>query len=237
MAAQLELRDVVAGYDQADVLSGVSLEVDNGRITCLLGANGAGKTTLLKILATLCRPSRGSASVAGHDCAREAEQVRRHVALVAHGSYLYDDLSAAENLTFWARLAGATVSGADVGAALASVELDRMAHERIRTFSAGMRRRLSLARLLLVRPRVLLLDEPFASLDQQAKKWLEEYLQAFKAHGGALVMTSHSFGRELNVADRVAVLAGGRIAFDAPRVGLAAEEIQRLYSFHAEDQP
>jgi ABC-type multidrug transport system ATPase subunit len=100
-----------------------------------------------------------------------------------------------------------------------------------------MKRRLALARCVLARPRVLLLDEPFAGLDQRAKKWLEEHLAAFKAGGGAIVMTTHSFGRELGVADRLAILAGGAIALDTPRGTLSADDVQRLYVLHAEDTP
>jgi ABC-2 type transport system ATP-binding protein len=94
---------------------------------------------------------------------------------------------------------------------------------------------LSLARLTLARPRVLLLDEPFAGLDQRGKKWLEEHLATFKAAGGAIVMATHSFGRELAVADRIVILAGGAIALDTPRAELSADEVQRLYALHAED--
>jgi ABC-type multidrug transport system ATPase subunit len=179
--------------------------------------------------------SRGTATVAGYDCARDAERVRGQVGLVGHSSYVYEDLTAAENLTFWATLAGLKLTHADRAAALAAVELDRAADERVRTFSAGMKRRLSLARFVLARPRVLLLDEPFTGLDQRAKKWLEEHLAAFKAGGGALLMTSHSFGRELAVADRIAILAGGAIALDTARGSLSADDIHRLYTLHAEE--
>src|SRR5213079_1756147 len=120
------------------VLDDVSLEVRPGEAVALVGPNGAGKTTLLRILATLLRPSRGMARVAGYDCAREAERVRAHVGLLAHGAWVYDALSGA----------------------LAAVELDRVADERVRTFSLGMKRRLALARVVLARPSVLLLDEP-----------------------------------------------------------------------------
>jgi heme exporter protein A len=217
------------------VLEGLTLDVHAGEAVALLGANGAGKTTLLKILATLVRPTRGAVRVAGHDGATEAEQVRRAIGLVAHGAYVYDDLTALENLRFWTTLAGQRVSAAELGGALARVELDRFAGERVRTFSAGMKRRLSLARLTLARPRVLLLDEPFAGLDQRGKKWLEEHLATFKAAGGAIVMATHSFGRELAVADRIVILAGGAIALDTPRAELSADEVQRLYALHAED--
>jgi heme ABC exporter ATP-binding subunit CcmA len=217
------------------VLDGVTLDVRAGEAVALLGTNGAGKTTLLKVLATLVRPTRGTARVGGHDCVREAEQVRRCVGLIAHGSYVYDDLSALENLRFWSTLGGHPHPADVLRAALADVDLERVANERVRTFSAGMKRRLALARLRLAGARVLLLDEPSAGLDQRAKKWLEEYLEAFKAGGGALLVATHSFGRELTVADRVAVLAGGRIVVDEPRGALGADDVQRLYALHAED--
>jgi ABC-type multidrug transport system ATPase subunit len=181
------------------------------------------------------RPTRGSAAIAGHDCAREAERVRAVVGLVAHGAHVYEDLTALENLRFWTRFAGAATPVAELRGVLAEVELDDCADARVRTFSAGMRRRLSLARLLLTRPRVLLLDEPFSSLDQRARKWLEQYLQAFTAGGGAIFMATHAFGRELEVAERLVILAGGRIIVDTPRGNLRGEEIHRLYALHTEE--
>src|SRR5881628_3710666 len=217
------------------VLDGLSLDIRAGEAVALLGANGAGKTTLLKILATLLRPTRGAATIAGHDVARAPEAVRPLLGVVAHGAWVYDDLTARENLRFWATVGGLDARADDVTAALAGVGLERAADARVRTFSAGMKRRLSLARVMLARPRVLLLDEPFAGLDQRAKKWLEGRLEAFKAAGAALLMVTHSFGRELGVADRLAVLAGGRIALDTARGSLGPDDVLRLYAAHAED--
>jgi heme ABC exporter ATP-binding subunit CcmA len=233
----VSVSDLRKTFGSHRALDGVALDVAGGEAVALLGANGAGKTTLLKILATLLRPTRGRVTVAGHDAVREPEAVRRQVGLVAHGAHVYEDLTARENLAFWTALGGLRVPAAGLAAALAAVELERHAGERVRTFSAGMKRRLSLARFVLARPRVLLLDEPFAGLDQRAKKWLEEYLQAFKAGGGAIVMATHSFGRELAVADRIAILAGGAIALEAPRAPLTTDDVQRLYALHAEDAP
>jgi heme ABC exporter ATP-binding subunit CcmA len=219
------------------VLDGVTLDVHGGEALALLGSNGAGKTTLLRILATLVRPTRGSAAVAGHDCVRDAESVRAAVGVVAHGAHLYEDLTALENLKFWTTLHGVDAPPAALVSALAAVDLEHVAGERVRQFSAGMKRRLSLARFLLRRPRVLLLDEPFASLDQQARKWLENHLQEFKTLGGAVVMATHSLDRGLAVADRVTILAGGRVALDTPRAGLGPDEIQRLYTLYTEGAP
>jgi len=161
--------------------------------------------------------------------------VRGAVGLIAHGAHVYEDLTALENLLFWTRFAGRRADLDLLRSVLADVELDDCADVRVRTFSAGMRRRLSLARLLLYKPRVLLLDEPFSSLDQRARKWLDQYLQSFTAGGGAILMATHAFGRELEVADRLVILAAGRIILDAPRGTLSADEIHRLYALHTED--
>jgi heme ABC exporter ATP-binding subunit CcmA len=217
------------------VLDGVDLEVAAGEAVAVLGANGAGKTTLLKIVATLLRPTRGTATVAGHDCVRDAEAARAVLGVVSHGAHVYEDLTARENLAFWARLRGCPADGDTLTGVLADVDLERHADARVRTFSAGMRRRLALARLGLANPRILLLDEPFAGLDQRGRKWLEGRLEAFKVSGGALLMATHSFGRELGISDRLAILAGGRVALDIPRAGLDPHDVQRLYAAHAEE--
>jgi heme ABC exporter ATP-binding subunit CcmA len=217
------------------VLDGADLAVHGGEAVALLGANGAGKTTLLKIVATLVRPTRGTATVAGFDCVRDAERARPLLGLVAHGAHVYEDLTALENLRFWATLNGLRVAVADLEAALAQVELERAAGARVRTFSQGMKRRLSLARFTLLQPRVLLLDEPFAGLDQRAKKWLSAQMEAFKARGAAILMVTHSFGSELSVVDRIAILAAGRVALDTARAPLSPDDIQKLYSDHTED--
>jgi heme ABC exporter ATP-binding subunit CcmA len=231
----IRISDVRKVFGAQVVLDRVGLELRGGEAVALLGGNGAGKTTLLKIVATAMRPTAGSVSVAGHDGVRDAEAVRRLVGFAGHGAWVYDDLTAGENLKFWTTLHGRPASGDAIAAALAAVDLDRVAGARVRTFSAGMKRRLSLARLTLFRPAALLLDEPFAGLDQRAKKWLEGQLEAFKSRGGALLMVTHSFGRELGVANRIAILAGGRIVLDTPRAGLDADDVPRLYAAHAEE--
>ena len=222
-------------YGTTLVLDRIDLVVRAGEAVGLLGPNGAGKTTLLKILATIARPTRGAARVAGYDCARESERVRGAVGVVAHGAHVYDDLTALENLTFWTRFASMDTGTDKLLAALSELDLEECADIRVRTFSAGMKRRLSLARLWLQQPRVLLLDEPFSGLDQRARKWLEQYLQAFATGGGAILMATHAFGRELEVAGRLVILANGRIVLDAPRGTLRGDEIHRLYALHTED--
>jgi heme ABC exporter ATP-binding subunit CcmA len=228
-------RGLRKAYGPNLVLDGVDLDVRRGEAVALLGANGAGKTTLLRIAATLVRPTAGRLFVAGADGVREPEAARRGLGFLGHGSWLYEDLTAYENLRFWAALGGRPAGAEALRAALAVVELERWADERVRPFSAGMKRRLSIARLVIAEPRVLLLDEPFTGLDQRGAKWFEEHLQAFKSAGGAVLMSTHSFGRGFGVADRAAILAGGRIASDVAVAPLGADGVRRLYELTLEE--
>ena len=215
-------QDLRKTYGPTLVLDGVSFQLARGQCLALLGPNGAGKTTLL-------RPTAGALQIAGVDALREPERVRPLLGVVAHGSYVYEDLTARENLRFWETMRGGDASPARLAAALAQVELDGVAEERVRTFSAGMKRRLGLARVLLAEARLLLLDEPFTGLDRRGRKWVNEFLLAFKAGGGTAVVATHSFGGSLGVADRIGILGQGRLLLDRPTAELPPEELHRLY--------
>src|SRR5262249_53939378 len=154
---------------------------------------------------------------------------RNSIGMIGHRSYVYDDLTAFENLRFWTAMGNGDGSPARLITALQQVELDAVAHDRVRTFSAGMKRRLALARVLLGRARVLFLDEPFTELDQRGRKWLSEFLLAFKEHGGGVVVATHSLGSGLGVADRVAILSGGKLLVDRDCQDLSWDELRRLY--------
>ena len=216
-------------YGRTAVLADITLELAGGQCLALLGPNGAGKTTLLRILATLLRPTSGRLTIGGVDALHDPERARAVIGMVGHGSYVYDDLTALENLRFWTVMGGGDAGRGRLLAALQQVELEAAAHDHVRTFSAGMKRRLALARVLLGRARLLLLDEPFTELDKRGRKWLSEFLLAFKTGGGAVVVATHSFGSGLGVADRVAILHGGRLIVDRPRGDLSWEELHRLY--------
>jgi heme ABC exporter ATP-binding subunit CcmA len=222
-------RHLGKSYGPTVVLEDISFELAAGQCLAVLGPNGAGKTTLLRILATLCRPSAGQLMVSGVDALKHPDLARATIGVVAHGSYVYEDLSALENLRFWTVLAGADAFLARLRGALAQVELDAVAHDRVRTFSAGMKRRLGLARVVLGQARLLLLDEPFTGLDQRGRKWLHEFLLAFKSAGGAVVVTTHSFPTGVGFADRVAILGAGRLLIDRSCADLGWEDIRRLY--------
>ena len=230
----MSTRGLRKAYGRHLVLDRIDLDVRRGEAVVLLGANGAGKTTLLRIVATLVRPTGGQVLIGGVDGGRDPEAARRQLGFLGHGAWLYEDLTALENLRFWATLGGLPARAPALRAALAAVELERWGDERVRAFSAGMKRRLSIARLVVTEPRVLLLDEPFTGLDQRGAKWLEERLQAFKSAGGAVLMSTHSFGRGFAVADRAVILAGGRIAADVAVAPVGIDGVRRLYELTVE---
>lgn len=226
----IEASKIRKSYGRAAILEEVSLAVRAGECLLLLGPNGAGKTTLLRVLATLLRPSGGALTVNGVDAVRNPAAARAVIGMVGHGSYVYEDLTAIENLRFWAAMNGGDTTRARLDGALGRVGLDGFGDERVRTFSAGMKRRMALARVMLGEPRVLLLDEPFTGLDARGRKWFNELLRTFKTGGGAAVMVTHSFGSGLEVSDRVAILAGGHILVDRPCADLSPDDLAKLYS-------
>ena len=225
----IEVEGLTKVYGAQVALRSVSFVVQPGTVLAVLGPNGSGKSTLLRILAGLLRPSDGRVIVLGCELPNQTYRLRALVGLVGHGTQLYDDLTAFENLAFAGALMLAPPDRPELVAALARVGLEAHADTRVRDLSSGMRRRLALARVTLRRPRVLLLDEPFAGLDQDSLKRLEEDLHAFKAAGGAAIVVTHSLGRALSVGDHVAILAGGRLAAHEPRAGLTEATLQRLY--------
>jgi len=225
----IETHGLAKLYGMHPALRGVTLEVRAGQILAVLGHNGSGKTTLVRLLATLARPTAGRGRIGGHDLVDGRDAVRRLVAVVGHSTHLYDDLTPRENLAFAEALVGHPVDADRIEAALGQVGLDGQAGTRVRALSSGLRRRVALARAILREARVLLLDEAFSGLDHDSTKRLEDYLHAFRTGGGAAVVVTHSLGRALAIADRVVILAGGRIAAEATRASLTEEALQRLY--------
>jgi len=201
-------------FGRSAALAGVSLRIEAGRSIALLGPNGAGKTTLLRILATAIRPSFGSAQVDGLDVADRPELVRTRIAYLSHAAGLYDDLTAIENLRFAATMLGvpAVEIEARTGTALADVGLASVAAQRVAAFSAGMRKRLALARLLLSPHSLLLLDEPHAALDESGMALVDELLTRWREVGITVLVASHAVERLAPLVDGSVRLEGGLVA-------------------------
>lgn len=213
-------------YREWPVLWDLDLSVGWGESLSLFGANGAGKTTLLRILATITRADAGSVRIAGRDLRRQTSEVRRRVGVVAHRSFLYDDLTPQENLTYYARLYGIKERGSRISAVLDRVGLSARADHRLRTLSNGMQRRAAIARAILHEPDVLLLDEPETGLDQDSRQMVGDLLNEWTAGGRSVVLTTHDIELGIEWGHRTAVLAGGKLCF----LGRSAEAIQKALS-------
>ena len=202
-------------YGSQFVLADVSLTVAPGRIVVLHGPNGAGKTTLLKVLATRLRPSRGSGEVFGFDLVNRGHEVRKRTALLGVYGGAYPALTASENLRFAATLYG--VRHPDVEGLLAEVGLTDAGGKLVRTFSSGMKKRLSLARLRLAPANLWLLDEPYAALDESGKRSVDELLTRARSEGRTVILASHELERVEPLADAVLQVEGGGITVRSKR--------------------
>jgi heme ABC exporter ATP-binding subunit CcmA len=209
--AAVDLARLFAG---SVALAGISLTVEIGRTIALHGPNGAGKTTLLRLCATAIRPSFGSLAIDGIDAQEHPEAIRGRVAYLSHATGHYDDLTARENLRFAATMFGWGEREGDpvVAEVLDAVSLAPVADVRVRTFSAGMRKRLALARVLVARPSLLLLDEPHAALDADGMALVDRLIGLWHDAGVTVLVASHQSDRIAAVADGAVRLEGGLVA-------------------------
>jgi heme ABC exporter ATP-binding subunit CcmA len=231
--AAVEVAGLVRSFGPKPVLRGVSLTLARGRCLTLFGPNGAGKTTLLRVLATLNKPDAGRAQVAGYDVVRDAAELRRVIGYAGHQPHLYEELTASENLLFFARMYGLKDGPARAGKLLSRVGLGARGNDRVRTFSRGQLQRLALARSILHEPAVLLLDEPDTGLDEPALDLLGELLAERKRNGQTTLLTTHQLERGLALADEVAVLARGRIVYNQRSAALDVEALREVLQHHA----
>lgn len=225
-APAIQVAGLCKDYGDRRVLYGLDLRLEWGEIAVLFGANGAGKTTLLRVLAGLSRPDAGQIAVAGRPIhRRRSDSARRLVGFAGHDTMLYNDLTGSENLAFYARLYSIRQPAGRIRQVLEQVGLADRAHRRVRTFSHGMRQRLSLARAILHDPAILLLDEPESGLDAAGIAMLGELLRAWAAAGKSALLTTHNASIGHAWAQRTLTLFGGRIA-DATAAGAAGNDLR-----------
>jgi ABC-2 type transport system ATP-binding protein len=214
----VEVQELVKRYDKVEALRGVSLTVHEGEMFALLGPNGAGKTTLFSILATLRRPTSGSARVLGHDAVTDREALRRSIGIVFQEPALDGKLSALDNLELMGLLYGLSRKDARQRAiqTLRRLGLEELADRPPQKLSGGQKRRLELARALIPKPRLLFLDEATLGLDVDARRSFWKEVRSFTREGRTVFMTTH-YMEEAEVADRIALIDQGRIvALDTP---------------------
>ena len=225
----IEVRRLVKTFGLKPVLRGVDFRAGPGEFVALVGPNGAGKTTMLRILASLSRPTLGEVRVAGFLLPGQASEVRRLLGVVSHQPLLYGDLTAEENLRFYARMYSLPDVKRRVDEVLSTIGLEARRGDLVRQFSRGMQQRLAIGRAVLHDPQVMLLDEPYTGLDQDASTMLDGLLRQVAAGGRTVVMTSHDLPRAADLATRIDVLSRGVIAASVPQAQITAAGLIDLY--------
>ena len=228
----IEVVGVWKFYGDFPALREVSFNVEAGSCLALLGRNGAGKTTLLRIIAGLSRAGRGQVRILGGEPREQAARAR--IGILGHGISLYDELSAFENLRLFGRLYGLADPRKSALAWLERTGLERVRDGLVREFSRGMRQRLAVARAFLHDPSVLLLDEPFTSLDDRAIALLQGLLREAISQGRTVVLSTHQLREALELATQVALLVRGRLAYAGSRTEQMLEDTGWLYRHYSE---
>jgi heme exporter protein A len=225
--SSITFADVTLDFARRRALNRVSLAAHAGEAVAVLGPNGAGKTTLLFVAATLLRPSAGEVRFGEWRPETGGGGLRARIGLVGHDLYLYPDLSAAENLRFFAQIYGVEDVSPRVAAALRQAGLEDRAGEPIAAYSRGMRQRLAIERALIHDPRLVLLDEPFSGLDEVSAAALKGRLRQLRERGAIVIVTTHDIEAVEGLADRAVLLQQGRLSAIAPGEGTLRDRYRR----------
>lgn len=210
------------------------MHIKEGEFITVLGPNGAGKTTLLKILSLLVKPSAGTLIVKGKSGEDNYLELRRHIGVISHNSFLYDNLTAFENLEFYGKLYGVANLHQRISEVIEEVGLHYVLRDPVRTFSRGMLQRLSIARAIIHHPDILFLDEPYTGLDQHAIGILNSVLHNLKDKSRTIFMITHNYEQGLEKSNRILIIVKGNIVYDAASQGLSQESFKKIYLEHVE---
>ena len=228
-AKAIEVKGLTKSFNNCPALRDVNLEVNHGESLVILGPNGAGKTTLIKVLATIMKPTWGEIIIDGLYHHKHVEEIRRQIGVVTHETFLYNNLTAHENLEFYSRMYDVPNPKERIQEVVSLVGMTPRLHERVSTLSRGMQQRLSIARGLLHRPSVMLLDEPETGLDQQALAMLWKVVKGEGTENRTVVITTHNLERGLSLGDRVVILSHGTVAYQQSRKSLDLNSLKQAY--------
>ena len=230
----IEVSGLAKYFGRFSALRDLRLSVPRGQFIALFGRNGAGKTTFLRILAGLSRPSEGSVRIM--EAKPGSREARSAIGYLSHNTALYLDLTALENLRFYARLLDLPCGELEMEERISRVGLAGRAREPVRNYSRGMQQRLAIARAFLHDPDLLLLDEPFTGLDLKGSKFLQDYLSEARAHGKTCIMAIHDEQLGYSLADRLVVIERGVVALDLLQSVISLEEFQHRYRTLTEER-
>ncbi len=227
----IRVEGLTKSFNNKLALRGVDLEVRRGESVAIFGPNGAGKTTLLKVLATIMNPSSGKVLFDGMSLKNNASEIRRRIGVVTHDTFLYNNLTAYENLEFYSRMYDVPRHKERLQEVAATVGMTARLHDRVGTLSRGMQQRISIARSLLHRPDIMLLDEAETGLDQQAISMLWEALAKDGERKRTVILTTHNLERGLELGERMVILDKGKIVYQGLRQDLNLLDLKEAYHY------
>ncbi len=230
-APAIEVQGLTKSFGNRLVLKGIDLVVEEGESVVIFGPNGAGKTTLIRVLTTVMKPSSGKIMVDGLNLKDNAEEIRRRIGIVTHETFLYGNLTACENLEFYSRMYDVPRRKERIQEVAAMVGMTSRLHDRVDTLSRGMQQRLSIARSILHKPSIMLLDEPEVGLDQQAISMLWEILRKEDEGKYSIILTTHNLERGLELGDRLLILHRGKIVYQGLRQTLDLAALKEAYQY------
>lgn len=210
-------------------LRNLSFSLNKGEFLTIFGPNGAGKTTLIRILSTITKASSGEIKIADLSFEDDSEKIRRQIGVIAHQTFLYENLTAEENLRFYGKLYDVENLSKKIETILSEVGLELRKKDFVRTFSRGMQQRLAIARALLHEPSILLLDEPYTGLDQHASGMLTNWLNRLRSSEQTILMVTHDLEQGLELADRIAILVEGQLVFNQEQKGVDVKKFRQTY--------
>ncbi|MEJ6949490.1 heme ABC exporter ATP-binding protein CcmA [Natronospora cellulosivora (SeqCode)] len=213
-----------------EVLKGISLNLQEGEILSIFGPNGAGKTTLLNLLSTLSTPAKGKIILMGEDIRKTSAKIKRKVGLVSHKTFLYDSLTAYENLEFYAQMYSLSNYEDRILTVIREVGLDYCLYDLVDSFSRGMKQRLAIARAIIHYPELLLLDEPYTGLDQHAIVILNKIIKDLNKKGRSTVIVTHNLEQGFKISDKFIILLNGSIKYSARTSNYTLKELYDRYS-------
>jgi len=228
----IQVENLSKRFGHLTALRGISFSLQQGDFLALFGPNGAGKTTLIRILSTLLKPSSGRVMVAGYDLAEGDEGLRRKIGVISHQVYLYPNLTAYENIIFYAKLYNVSRPVQRAEEVVEQVGLAERRHDLVRTFSRGMLQRLSIARAIVHDPQIVLLDEPYTGLDQHAAQMLKKLLLQLHHDKRTIILITHNLQRGVEMGNRLAIQVKGRMIFHEYREKVDLANFEALYFKH-----
>ncbi len=225
----IEAKGLTKAFGHHRALRGIDLQIREGERVTIFGPNGAGKTTLIEIIATLSKPTGGKVHLAGSDIGKEAVRARRQIGVVSHQTFLYDNLTAYENLKFYGRMYDVPRLEERILEVITQVGLKARLHDRVGILSRGMQQRVSIARAMIHNPPIMLLDEPETGLDQHACEMLGKLLTTLGAENRTVLMTTHDLPMGLEIGTRVLILDRGKFVFEESKQNLELAALRENY--------